>query len=328
MKVTMEDVAREAGVSRSLVSLAFRGAYGVNEATRDHILAVAGRMNYQPNSAAATLASRGTSTLGVFLLDLHNELFADVHDGIREVAGPAGRELLLTVGSIGGNLDRPALDLLVRARVDVVIAAGLLLSDDELAPYRRSLKLVSVMREVPEADNVLSDNVLGAGLAIDHLLGLGHRRIVHLASPRSDGYGGRREGYMRAMKQAGAKPRVVVSDYSRTEAAKAIAPVLDGAAPPTAIFAHNDQTALGVLDALHLRNLRVPEDVSVVGYDNTSASRPPGIALTTVDVHAGRLGRLAAEAAIARAADPAADPHEVRTTPSLVVRGTTAAPPR
>jgi DNA-binding LacI/PurR family transcriptional regulator len=322
----MDDVAREAGVSRGLVSLALRDAYGVSDATRDRILAVAQRLNYQPNALASGLARRTTNTLGVFLLDLHNELFADIYDGIRDVATAAGVELVLSVGSISGTLDKPALDALVRAQVEVVVAAGLLLSDKDLGSYRKLLHLVSVARRVPGGDNVVSNNELGAKLAVSHLLELGHRRILHLAAPTSDGYRGRRRGYSRAMKAAGLQPKVIVSDYSRADAARVIGPVLDSTDRPTAVFAHNDQTALGVLDALHSRRIRVPEEMSVIGYDNTSASRPPGIALTTVDLHGEELGRRAAEIGLARMAHPGAPPIDQNFKPTLMIRGTTAPP--
>jgi DNA-binding LacI/PurR family transcriptional regulator len=330
----MADVAREAGVSPALVSLAFRDAYGVSATTRTRILETARRMGYQPNRVASRLASKSDDTLGVFLLDLHNEVFADMFDGMRDSARESGRELVLTVGSIGGELDRPALDSLVRARVGAVVAGGLLLPDAELAAYRGRLALVSVARIVPGFDAVASDNVLGATLAVRHLVGLGHGRILHLATPPTDGYGGRREGYLKAMADAGLEPWVLTCDYARQAAFDLVMPLLaDGAdhpggGRPTAIFTHNDQTALGVLDAVHANRLRVPEDISVLGYDNTSATKPPGIDLTTVDLHAYDLGRRAAEIAVMRSEDPAGEPIVETFTPSLVVRASTAPPPQ
>ncbi|WP_369045861.1 LacI family DNA-binding transcriptional regulator [Sinomonas sp. P10A9] len=330
--VTMADVAREAGVSPALVSLAFRDAYGVSATTRTRILETARRMGYQPNRAASRLASKSDDTLGVFLLDLHNEVFADMFDGMREAARTAGRELVLTVGSIGGSLDRPALDSLVRARVSAVVAGGLLLPDAELAEYRGRLALVSVARVVPGFDAVASDNVLGATLAVEHLVRLGHRRILHLATPPTDGYGGRREGYLRSMSDARLEPWVLTCDYARQAAFDLVMPLLGPAAPdreqPTAIFTHNDQTALGVLDAVHAHRLRVPEDISVVGYDNTSATKPPGVDLTTVDLHAADLGRRATEIAVVRSEDPTREPMVETFEPSLVVRASTAPPPK
>lgn len=328
MNVTMSDVARAAGVSPALVSLAFRDAYGVSRSSREKILATAAEMGYQPNRVASRLASKADNTLGVFLLDLHNEVFADMFDGMREAAHKSGRELVLSVGSVGGDLDRPALDSLVRARVDVTIAAGLLLPDHELATYLKRLPLVSVARIVPGFDAVASDNVLGAHMAVEHLLSLGHRRIVHLASPPTDGYLGRREGYNRTMEQAGLTPRAITCGYSRSAAAQLAGPLLDSIERPTAIFTHNDQTALGVLDAVHARGLRVPQDITIVGYDNTSASKLPGVDLTTVDLHPVELGKRAAEIAVRRSEDRTLEPMIEVFSPSLLVRASSAPPPQ
>lgn len=326
VKVTMADVAREAGVSLSLVSLAFRDAYGVSEQTKKRILATARRMNYQPNTVAARLARKVDDTLGMFLLDLHNEVFVDMFDGVREAATAAGRELVLSIGSTGGELDRRALDSLIRARVDVAVAAGLLLPDAVLAEYRGRLRLVSVARVVPGFDSVDSDNRLGAQLVTQHLLDLGHRRVLHLVNRPSDGYLQRRAGFEETVGAAGLQPWLVEVDYSRAAAAEAVGPLLDSPDRPTAVLAHNDQMALGVLDAVHARGLRAPADVSVAGYDNTTLSRAPAIALTTVDLHAVDLGRRAAELAVWRSAHPDEPPVVKTSTPTLIVRASTGPP--
>lgn len=326
MNVTMADVAREAGVSAGLVSRAFRGPNGVSAATRARILETAQRLGYAPNAVASRLASKDNNTLGVFLLDLHNEVYIDMYDGIRDAAEHAGRELVITAGSIHGDYGRRSLESLVRARVDVAVAAGLLIPDKVLAEFRGRLRLVSVSRVVDGFDAVDTDNIKGSTLATEHLLQLGHRRIVHLAAPPADGYGGRPHGYSQTMRRAGLQPQQIICDYSRAVATEATYALLDSAEPPTAVFAHNDQTALGVLDALHYRGLNAPDHLSVVGYDNTSASRPPSIDLTTIDMHASDLGRLATEIAIRRSENPAAEPMVELTTPTLVVRGSTGPP--
>jgi DNA-binding LacI/PurR family transcriptional regulator len=323
---TMEDVAREAGVSRALVSIAFRGVAGVSDETRDRIFAVARRLNYQPNSIASRLASKATNTIGVFLLDLHNDLFADIHDGIREATAGTGKHLVLSVGSIEGELDATALAALIQSRVDIIIAAGLLLPDDDLLRFSQGTRIVSTARRVPGLDSVYSDNPAGATAATRHLLELGHKRIAFLANPQTDGYRERRQGFIAQMEKAGLTPQVVASTYSREQAALDVAPLLDSTDRPTAIFAHNDQSALGVLDAMASRGLHAPADISVIGYDNTSASKAPGVALTTVDIHAQGLGRTAAEVALQRLQDPAAEIINRGSTPTLVVRGTTGKP--
>lgn len=319
----MEDIAREAGVSRSLVSLAYRGAAGVSAATRHHILDVGRRLNYTPNHVAARLAGRGGNTFGVFLQDLHNDLFADVYDGLRDIAETSGKHLVLAVGTIDGGRDASSLETLEQSRVDVIIAAGLQLGDAEVRVISERVPLVSVARLVPQVDSVWSDDLFGARLVVDHLTLLGHRRIVFLANPPTDGYLDRRRGYSEAMRDAGLPERVVTTTYARARAAFDAGVLLDSTDPPTAVFAHNDQTALGVLDALVLRGLRPGLDVSVVGYDNTSGSRAPGIALTTVDVHSEMLGRNAAILATRRLEDPEAPPIRHSSMPSLVIRGST-----
>ena len=325
--VTMEDVAREAGVSRALVSIAYRGVAGVSEESKRRIFAAAERLGYRPNRIAASLASRSASTLGVFLQDLRNDVFADMFDGVREIAEASSHHLVLAVGTIDGGRDVHALDTLLQSRVDVVIAAGLLLPDEQVRRFSAGVPVVSVARRINGVDSVYSDNFVGAQAAVRHLMGLGHRRIAFLANPQTDGYLDRLRGYLELMVGSGLSPQVVASDYSRSQAAQDVGPVLDSPERPTAIFAHNDQAALGVLDALASRGLKAPADVSVVGYDNTVVSKAPGTNLTTVDIHGRGLGRDAAIAAIHRITHPATPAVDVVSLPSLVVRGTTGPAP-
>jgi DNA-binding LacI/PurR family transcriptional regulator len=326
--VTMADVAREAGVSKALVSIAYRGVAGVSEETKRKIFATGERLGYRPNRIAARLRSKESSTFGVFLLELRNDVFADMFDGVREVAERHDKHLVLSVGEISGLRDLRALDNLARSRVDVVIAGGLLAPDEEIRKFVASVPVVSVMRVIPGVDSVGTDNFLGAQAATRHLLGLGHTRVAFLANPQTDGYLDRQRGYRELMRSAGLAPHVIPSAYSRAEATRDIGPALDSPERPTAIFAHNDQAAMGVLDAVASRGLAVPDDISVVGYDNSAVSQAPGTSLTTVDIHGRELGRDAAEIALKRIADPALPPVATFSLPSLVVRRTTGPAPR
>lgn len=319
----MEDVAREAGVSRALVSIAYRGVSGVSSETRARIIAAGNQLGYVPNRVAAQLASKGGNVIGVFLQDLHNEVFADVYDGIRAVTAERGLHLVIAVGEIDGGLDRESLETLLAGRVDVIIAAGLILSDDELGDFGKRVPLVSVSRTVPGVDSVASDDERGAGLATNHLIDLGHRRIAFLANPQTDGYLGRQLGFERTMVEHGLVPRVHPTTYSREQAAVDAGHLLDAPEAPTAILAHNDHTALGVLDALAIRQLVPGVDVSVVGYDNTSASQAPGSALTSVDVHSVDLGQRAARMALDRLAKPSRRATYDVSEPTLVIRAST-----
>ena len=320
--VTMEDVARAAGVSRALVSLAYRDAYGVSPEKRDAILAAGKKLGYRPNRVAAQLAGKQQLTVGVYLQDLHNEIFADIFDGIREVADTAGKHMVLTVGRIDGSKDIEALETLLENRVDIIIAAGLTVSDKALRRYTSRTRIVSVSRVIPGADSVYSDNQLGAELATRHLIDSGHTQIAFIANPASDGYLDRRIGYERTMLEASLPPMVVEGSYSRNAVADITHELFDVPTPPTAIFAHNDQAAMGVMDALAELKLKPGKDVAVVGYDNSSISKSPTSALTTVDVRGNEMGRLAAEVALSRLESPNQATILKFTQPTLVVRST------
>lgn len=327
--VTMKDVAREAGVSKALVSMAFRNVDGVNEQTRIRILETAKRMGYRVNRIASQLASQQTNTFGVFLLDLRQDVYADMLDGIRLITDTIEQHLVLTVGMNDGSRDRASLESLIQSRVDVIIANGLLMPDAEVQLINQSTPVVSVARLIPGVDSVSTNNIGGAQVATEHLLSLGHRRILFLSNPLTDGYHGRHKGYLDSMRHAGCTPWIVDSHYSRQQAKSDIWPILTLPANerPTAIFAHNDTAALGVLDALVELGMKAPEDISLIGYDNSLLSQAPGTDLTTVDIHGQELGMEAARMAIARLKDLGAPPRDTSIEPTLVIRKTTGPVP-
>ena len=322
----MEDIAREAGVSRALVSIAMRDAHGVSATTREHILEVARRLGYRHNRVAADLAGRGAGAIGVFVADLHNDLYADVFDGIREVLDAAGRRIVLTVGAADGSRDTAGLDGLLEARVGASIGLGVRLSDAELHDRAPLGPLVLTTREVPGLLSAASDDVAGARLATEHLLALGHCRVTFLANPPGDGYLGRRRGYEAAMTEAGLDSHVQVTSYDTAEVRRCARDLLAGERRPTAVLAHNDRASVAVLGALADLGLRCPEDVSVVGYDGAEAAALPGIELTTVDSRAAEVGRQAARIALAQVDHEAEAPEPAPITPRLITRRTTAAP--
>jgi DNA-binding LacI/PurR family transcriptional regulator len=324
----MEDVAREAGVSRALVSIAFRDVPGVSVATKKAILDAAQRIGYRPNIVAARLASRRTNTIGLFIPDLRNTVIPDIYEGVREAADRASQQLVIAVSGADGERDRAAIEELMGVQVDISVVPGCLLPTPELLELARARPMVLATREVAGLDCVLSDPVRGAALVVQHLIGLGHRRIAHIAWPEGNVFHNRADGYVDAMKAAGLKPWLVHAGFRQSDAATVAGELLDAPNPPTAIFANNDVGALGVLDALAARGLRAPDDLSVVGYDNTPTSALPGISLTTVDQQAHRMGLLAAETAVRRSHDPDGLPVVRILDPSLIVRESSGPPPK
>lgn len=323
--MTMDDVAKEAGVSRALVSMAFRNVPGVNDQTRLRILEVADRMGYRVNRIASSLASHSPKTLGVFLLDLRQDIYADMYDGIREVTDQNNQHTVLSVGQSDGSRDTSALETLVQSRVGVILAAGLLMPDTQVQRRNQSTPIISVARQIPEVDSVYVEDFVGAVMATEYLLSLGHKRITFLSNPQTDGYAGRLEGYKKTMKDSGLQPSIIMSNYSRGQAAADIKPILELVPEqrPTAVFAHNDAAALGVLDAAFGSGLRVPDDISVLGFDNSLISRAPGTGLSTIDIHGAELGSIAARMAQRRLTHPDIPAMQEAVTPTLIVRSTT-----
>lgn len=328
VRVTMKDVAREAGVSRALVSIAFRDVAGVSAATKKSIFEAAQRIGYRPNMMAARLASRRTNTIGMFIPDLRNTIIPDIYEGVRAGADSASKQLVIAVSGADGERDRAAIEELMGVQVDISVVPGCLLPSHDLLELARACPMVIATREVTGLDSVLSDPVRGSMLVVRHLVELGHRRIAHVAPPEGNVFHHRADAYVEAMRNAGLDPWVVHCGYRQADAAAVAGELLDAAIPPTAIFANNDVAAVGVLAALATRGLRAPDDVSVVGYDNTPTSALPGVSLTSVDQQAHRMGRLAAETAVRRIQDPSAAPVVRILDPTLIIRDSSGPPPK
>ena len=323
--VTQEDVARAVGVSRTLVSFAFRGTAGVSEETRKAILDAAKRLGYRPNAVAADLARKQASAVGLYLLDLRNEVYADIFLGVRESLGQAANRLILSVSRTTSGIGDGSIGSLIEARVGVIIAATLIDTDEQVQELARTVALINVARHVQGVDSVYSDDRAGARMATEHLLNLGHTRIMHVSGPRHKGHEGRWRAYEATMRDAGLTPHVVFADDFTQEAAeRSAATLLAHPDRPTAVFAHNDQLALGIREAAYKRGLTVPGDLSLVGYDDSRIAGIHGIDLTSVDLHALELGREAGAAALDRLANPDAPVVDRSSQPRLVVRGSTA----
>lgn len=327
---TMEDVARRAGVSRALVSLVMRGSPKVSEQRRAAVLRAAEELGYSPHAMARSLASRTSSVLGVMVSDLHNAFFAEVVDGLDEAARAEGFELIINTGGRRASRERHAVDSLLSFRPAGVVLLGPVVPASTIAAAAEQSPVVLVSRSsrLSTVDTVNDDGQTGCGLAIDHLVSLGHTRIVHLDGGGGSESGTRRRGYLAAMRRHGLDPLVIPSEYTDAAGAKAVREMLarhDGPLP-SAILAANDLNAIGAISALEEAGMRVPEDISVVGYDNTSLAALRHIALTTIDQPRMEMGRLAAEALLERVRGQRTEPVRHLLHPKLVVRATTAPP--
>jgi len=326
---TMEDVAREARVSRALVSLVMRGRPNVSEERRRRVQEAAARLEYRPNAMARSLASRRTKTVGVILDDLRNPFFAEIAGGVEELASELGYQLLLGAGGRQARRERAALGALFEYRVDGVILVSPRMPASEIAAAASEAPLVIVGRSVRklDGDSVLIDEAHGTELVLNHLVDLGHERIAHVDGGKGAGAPQRRAAYFRGMKarRLGRQARVIAGDFTEEAGANAVKDLLGEPELPTAVFAANDMVAAGLLGGFDRAGVDVPAEVSIVGYDNTSIAHLAHVSLTTIDQPRTEMGRLALELLVDRIDNRR--PAIVRLLePALVVRSTTAPP--
>jgi DNA-binding LacI/PurR family transcriptional regulator len=327
---TIRDVADRAGVSKSLVSLVLRGSDQVRPEKREAVLRAVRELGYRPNAAARSLSEQRTRTVGVLLNDLRNPWFADLLDGLNSLLHDNGLHMLLADARLNRRAGQDPAGPLLDLRVDGLVVVGTLPDPAALgAAAERIPVVVAGAREpVPSGvDVVAGDDEHGARLVTEHLIGLGHRRIAHIA-----GYGAvgelRRRSFEAAMRAHGLGDQAVVEPSDMTEEGgyRATVRLLSRPERPTALFAVNDIAAIGALSAAGELGLRVPRDVSVVGYDNTSIARLRHVWLTTVDNTSHELGRRAARCLLDRFEQPGGTGRTHLAVPSLEVRGTTASP--
>lgn len=321
----MDDVAAKAGVSRALVSLVMRKSPRVSETSREKVLAAAAELGYRPNLWARNLASGQTRTVGVMLNDLHNPYFTEMAEGVAEAAEEAGLQVLMNSGWQREEGESKAMEALLELRTDGVVLAAPRVSDDTLHSFATQMPtaVVAHFGRPNVFDTVSNDEEYGAGLVVDHLVDLGHERIAHISAGLATGGPERCSGFMTAMTRYGLAPIVVEGEFKEEAGFTATAQLMSLREPPTAIFASNDLAAVGVLSYLRAEGIRVPEDVSLVGYDDTLLARIGPVSLTTVHQPRQQYGRRALELLTERMAGRSDAKHEL-IQPRLITRSTTA----
>lgn len=335
-RVTIIDVAGHAQVSTAAVSKVIRNAYGVSPAMRDRVQAAIEELGYRPHAAARAMRGR-TFTIGVLLPDMRSPFFAEIIEGLTEQLADTDYQAIMIQGGTTHKAEQRATDALIDRQVD-----GILL----VAPIAARTRLEAVARETPTVvfgrherstgyDVVYDDDEAGAEAAVKHLIGLGHRRIGHIAHkdnararPADLLHVIRADTYRRVMREHGLADDIAVAttSYSAEGGLEGGRELLSRSPRPTAIFAGADQAAFGALAAVHEAGLSVPADVSVIGYDNIRLASLPNIALTSIDQDGIVMGRTAGRLLLERIEGRTAAVR-FSVVPSLVVRRTTAAAP-
>jgi DNA-binding LacI/PurR family transcriptional regulator len=323
------DVAAAVGVSPATVSLVLRGVAGPSAATRERVLEAASQLGYRPDRAASLLASRRSRLVGV-VMDIANPFHTQLVQDVQDAAERHGYDLVLSTLTRSRDEQR-AVETLLDSRCEALILIGPQAPAEQLAELDRQLPVVAVGRPLPAAkvDVVRAADDEGVVLAVEHLIGLGHRDITYVDGGRGAIPLLRRDGYQRAMRAHGLGEQVRVIRGGNTEESGALAAraVLDTGLAPTAMLTFNDRAAMGLLDALIRAGVDVPGAVSVVGYDDSPFSRLAHVDLTTVSQNTPELTEHAMAAVVERLDGGRTEPREVIVRPQLKVRGTTAPPP-
>jgi LacI family transcriptional regulator len=330
LAATIRDVARASRVSTATVSRVFNDSPLVSVETRERVRAAASRLGYWPNSIARSLITNRTHMVGVLMPDLHGEFFSEIIHGMDLKARASGLHILVSRCSSNAEELVAALRSM-RGRVDGLIVMAPDLADTATLGERIDVPAVFLNPDgrVRIGDTLAIENVEGARQVVGHLIGLSHKRIAIITGPEHNvDARQRREGYRLAMQEAGLqadRSLEFAGDFSERSGYEAMLEVLRRTPRPTAVFAGNDYMAVGAMGALQDHDVRVPEDVAVVGFDDIPLARYLTPPLTTVHVDMLRFGERAVELLRERTAGRrTVARHDVLST-RLVIRGSCGA---
>jgi len=317
-------VAQAAGVSASTVSRVLNGTAVVNDEKKQAIDAAIARLGFVPNPAARGLAGGRTFSVGVVTQALDSPFYGAAMRGIEDALLPRGLSPLFVSGHWNAVTEARCISVLQARRVDGIIVLTGRLTDEALKNYALTQPVVVLGRNLkaPRLYSLSFDNLLGGRLATEHLIQLGHRRIAFIAGDADHPDANERLRGYRAALEAASIPYdeglVVPGEYHELSGLLAVDRLLATHQRFTAIFAANDQMAVGAALACQRRSLRVPEDISIVGFDDLPTSQYAIPPLTSVEQPAYELGRLSANAMLQLLAD--AEPTEIVPGPRLVAR--------
>ncbi|SDH01729.1 transcriptional regulator, LacI family [Vibrio xiamenensis] len=323
---TIKDVSDFAGVSQATVSRVINGTSSVSQEKKHKVEHAIKVLGYKPNSIAQALASSRTGSIGVIVPELGGAFYSQVLQSIEERLRQSGYHLVVTAGSNHEQGQKESVEFLLSRRVDALILHTQQLSDDYLIGLQeQGIDIVLVNRFIPElASSCIDiDNELGGKLATEHLIEMGHRNIACITGPlhKSDARG-RLQGYRKALEEAGIafdESLIIESGFTEETGASAMRKLLKRPHPFTAVFACNDHMAFGAFEVLHHAGFTVPEQISLVGFDDILFARYLTPALTTVNFPIENMSYEAVQLAIQKLQK---SKHDVnfKLSPTLVTR--------
>lgn len=335
-KPTVIDVARRAGVSQPTVSRVLNNHPHIRAATREKVLKAIEELQFTPDAVARSLVKSRTRTIGLIVGDLSNPFYSETAKCIIRKAQERQYEVIMLDTDYDPAIFDRCLQTLLAKRVDGIVVASVTRYDRQVKKlYDRGVPIVLYNRNLQggTVPAVEADNEFGAYMAMRHLAELGHRKAAFIAGPfHFSTFYRRYLGYMAGVHEFGFDPDprlVYTGGYSYEEVLAYTRRVLESADRPTAVFASTDQMAIAAMDAASRTGLRIPGDVSVIGFDDIDMAGNPYIGLTTVSAQKKRMAELALERLVAAIEGEAAAGGEQTVTlePALVARTTTGPRP-
>jgi LacI family transcriptional regulator len=302
---TLLDVARAAGVSASTVSRILNGTAKVSDAKRLKILDAIEKMNFTPNQMAQNLKSGRSMTIGIVVQDISSPFFDEALRGVDDGLKSTGYTSVIVSGHWNAQEEEDRIRLLLARKVDGIILLSGRISDEAVVRFSNRRPIVSTGRNIHTAKAIgfKIDNEYGAFIAVNHLIEMGHRRIAFVAGPENNTDAGERlKGYMRALTEAGIAiddNLITEGDFHEACGLIAVNHLFETRQQFTAIFAANDLTAYGVRLGLYRKGIRVPDDISLVGFDDLPGSAYTAPPLTTVHQPLYDIGRIATNTLLA-----------------------------
>ena len=323
--VRLRDVAAAAGVDASVVSRVLSGdrRLSIRPETRARVLDAAARLEYRPNTAARTLKTARTMAVGMTVPDLANQNYATIAVGAEQRATAASDVLLVASGSASERM------LALHGRIDGLLVGMATSETPRLGEFRGGIPALLVNRREPcGIPSVTVDDEAGSALATRHLVSLGHSAIGHVAGPQNADTARRRlRGYVGALAEAGIEARpewICETSFDEAGGHVAASRLLRLDSRPTALFVGNVRAAIGVMAAARRLALRIPEDLSLVGFHDAPFAGFLDPPLTTVRMPLLEMGRHAVDRLLALVAGEEVGDHMVETPPELIVRASTA----
>lgn len=329
--ITIKDIARELKISPSTVSRALKNHPDISEETKRAVNELAKKMNYQPNALALSLKQRRSSTIGVIIPEIVHYFFSSVISGIEDVAYDAGFNVIICQSNERYDREVANTRTLLANRVDGILVSVSKETKDFSHFYdlrEHQVPLVFYDRVVPgfQADQIIIDDFDAAYRATRHLTEGGYRKIFHFAGPQNLLIGQqRKDGYVKALVDAGIEvvPERIIEADNFEKARNAVIRILDEKKEIDGIFAVNDLTAIGAMQTLQKRGIKIPDEVAIVGFSDGRFSGITDPTLTSVDQHGYEMGTLATEMLLKRIASGDEDyPFETKVlNANLIVRG-------